>query len=652
MKPVSLEEFRNFTYLSNPTFSPNGKTLCYTAANAKPDGSGYSACIYMKKGSRITKLTNGGKEHSFRFLDDNTLLFQANREEDKTATGSHFYKISLNGGEAEKLFTLPISVSELLPLKNGDYLAVASTIPGYEDLYLGDKKRLAAFQKDQKDNEDYEEITQSPWWWNGATFTKGAYDSLFYYSVKTNKLRRLTELNESVSNVELSKDGGRVYFLRRPVTPYLKEIGTASLCSMAVTGGDRKQHLASTPALEIWGFSPADSFLLVLATDLHNGLNSDTDFYRLDYATDTLTLLCKHGESVYSSVGSDIRYGGGNTFKVDGDACYFISTRFDSAHLFCLEDGAIRQLTDKPGSVDSFDVCGGKLVLCALWDMQGQELYDGTGKPLTRVNAKVLRDKYVAQPEPLNVTVGDHEVHGFVLKPMGAAPGVKAPVIIDIHGGPKAVFGPVFYHEMQYWAGLGYYVIFCNPTGSDGRGDFMNINGRYGTVDYEDLMAFCDAALLAYPDMDASNFFETGGSYGGFMTNWIIGHTDRFKACASQRSISNWFSFYGVSDIGPDFTEDQQCATPWNNPAKLWEHSPLKYADKVKTPTLFIHSFEDYRCPIDQGYQMFNALLTHGVEAKMVCFRGENHELSRSGKPLHRIKRLQAITDWFQTHKG
>jgi len=179
----------------------------------------------------------------------------------------------------------------------------------------------------------------------------------------------------------------------------------------------------------------------------------------------------------------------------------------------------------------------------------------------------------------------------------------------------------------------------------------MDICGKYGTVDYDDLMAFCDTALEAYPEMDKANFFETGGSYGGFMTNWIIGHTDRFRACASQRSISNWTSFCGVSDIGYDFGEDQNAADIWTNHDKLWWHSPLKYADMVKTPTLFIHSFEDYRCPIDQGYQMYSALVRNGAEARLVCFKGENHELSRSGKPKHRLKRLSEITEWFETHR-
>ena len=134
------------------------------------------------------------------------------------------------------------------------------------------------------------------------------------------------------------------------------------------------------------------------------------------------------------------------------------------------------------------------------------------------------------------------------------------------------------------------------------------------------------------------------------MTNWIIGHTDRFCCAASQRSISNWLSFWGVSDIGPFFTPDQNAGDLYRSPEKLWERSPLKYAAAVKTPTLFIHSDEDYRCPLEQGLQMYSALIDRGVETRLCLFHGENHELSRSGKPKHRLRRLKEITDWFEKH--
>ena len=537
-----------------------------------------------------------------------------------------------------------------MPLPSGDFIVCGRTVPGFEDLYLGEKKTVAAYRKHVKENADYEEITQVPWWFNGAGFIRGGYTSLFYYDVKKKQLRRLTKAGEAVMDAELSPDGKRVYYLSMPVQPLMRLDAKKELKCVCAASGEISVLAEDREDFVMQLIAAGETFLLIAAMDNHNGLNTDCDFFRMDYASGEISLYAKYGEAIGSSVGSDVRYGGGKSLRMKGDVCWFIGTRFDGAYLFKLEDGAICQVTDRDGSVDCFDVCGERRLSVELQGGKAQELYDERGRQITRFNDAVLRGKYVAKPEVCNVQRDGYEVHGFVLKPMDYVPGKKYPVIFDIHGGPKTVYGPVFYHEMQYWAGKGYFVIFCNPTGSDGRGDFMNILGKYGTVDYEDLMAFADEALGRYPDMDASHFYETGGSYGGYMTNWIIGHTDRFRACASQRSISNWFSMYGVSDIGVGFTEDQNDADIWENPEKLWFHSPLKYADRVKTPTLFIHSFEDYRCPIDQGYQMFTALIAHGVEAKMVTFRGENHELSRSGKPSHRLKRLREITAWFEAH--
>jgi dipeptidyl aminopeptidase/acylaminoacyl peptidase len=204
---------------------------------------------------------------------------------------------------------------------------------------------------------------------------------------------------------------------------------------------------------------------------------------------------------------------------------------------------------------------------------------------------------------------------------------------------------------MQYWANRGYIVIFCNPRGGDGKGnEFADVRGCYGTFDYDDIIAFTDEIIKKYPAIDESKIGVTGGSYGGFMVNWIIGHTDRFKAAASQRCISNWLSFTCTSDIGYFWGPDQLGFSMWENAEKMWDFSPLKYADKVKTPTLFIHSQEDYRCCIPEGYQMYSALKYHNVPTRMCIFHGENHELSRSGKPENREKRLKEITDWMDSY--
>lgn len=169
-------------------------------------------------------------------------------------------------------------------------------------------------------------------------------------------------------------------------------------------------------------------------------------------------------------------------------------------------------------------------------------------------------------------------------------------------------------------------------------------------MDYENIMQFADCMLEKYPDADKENFGVTGGSYGGFMTNWIIGHTDRFKAAVSQRSISTWISKELISDIGIWFAPDNQGTSTFENVEKMWWHSPLKYADKCKTPTLFIHSDADYRCNQVEGISMYTALVMNGCEARMCLFKGENHDLSRSGKPLSRIRRMEEILAWFDKY--
>ena len=238
----------------------------------------------------------------------------------------------------------------------------------------------------------------------------------------------------------------------------------------------------------------------------------------------------------------------------------------------------------------------------------------------------------------------NHSVKGYVMLPPNFNPTKKYPVILDIHGGPKTVYGQIYMHESQVWANAGYIVVLSNPRGSDGKGDaFADIRGKYGTIDYEDIMNFLDLALTKYPAADKTNLFVTGGSYGGFMTNWIVGHTNRFKAAVTQRSISNWLSFYGTSDIGYYFAKDQTAGHPVLDTEKLWNQSPIKYAPKMTTPLLIVHSDQDYRCPIEQGMQLFTVLKAQGVETKLLWMKNENHELTRAGKPQARLKNQKEI---------
>jgi len=218
--------------------------------------------------------------------------------------------------------------------------------------------------------------------------------------------------------------------------------------------------------------------------------------------------------------------------------------------------------------------------------------------------------------------------------------------------GPHGAYGHAFFHEFQVLAGRGYAVLYLNPRGSHAYGDaFVRACvGDWGGKDYLDLMAGVEHVLgLGWVDRD--RLYVTGGSYGGFMTNWIVGQTDRFKAAVAQRSISNNISAFGTSDIGWHFWQfEMGDATPWRDEHKLVERSPLTYVEKVTTPLLILHAEKDYRCPIEQAEQFFVALKVLGKEAVFVRYQDDTHELTRGGKPRNRIDHARRIADWFDGH--
>ncbi|MHC0551550.1 alpha/beta hydrolase family protein [Salinicoccus sp. CNSTN-B1] len=224
-------------------------------------------------------------------------------------------------------------------------------------------------------------------------------------------------------------------------------------------------------------------------------------------------------------------------------------------------------------------------------------------------------------------------------------------MIVNIHGGPHAFYGHSYFHEMQVLAVAGYAVLFVNPRGSHSYSQsFVDaVRGDYGGGDYKDILAGVDFITSRYKWIDADNIGVTGGSYGGFMTNWIVGHTNRFKAAVTQRSISNWISFRGVSDIGYYFT-DWQIRAEFNDIDKMWHHSPIRYVDAVETPLLILHSEQDLRCPIEQGEQLYIALKYRKKPVQFVRFPEADHNLSRTGKPNLRIDRLKRIVNWFNEY--
>jgi dipeptidyl aminopeptidase/acylaminoacyl peptidase len=279
----------------------------------------------------------------------------------------------------------------------------------------------------------------------------------------------------------------------------------------------------------------------------------------------------------------------------------------------------------------------------------------GDERQLTQMNRSWTEDVALASPERFRFTRESVEIDCWVMRPAGFVPGQRYPTLLGIHGGPHAQYGHNFFDEFQVYAGAGYAVIYTNPRGSQGYGEAFAqaVVGDWGGGDYADVMAALDEALRRHAFIDPERLGVLGGSYGGFLTSWAVGHTDRFKAACSERAVNCQYTMFGTSDIGHTFNVVELGGPlPWEDMARYIERSPLTYAKNIGTPLLIIHSEDDLRCPIEQAEQLFVALKKLRREVRFVRFPGENHEMSRSGKPRHRLERFRHILEWFAGHLG
>ena len=282
-------------------------------------------------------------------------------------------------------------------------------------------------------------------------------------------------------------------------------------------------------------------------------------------------------------------------------------------------------------------------------DLYAADLKGANERQLTHLNAALWEHLEPQKVERLAYeSIDGWPIDGFLVKPVGWQPGKKYPMILSIHGGPAGQYGVDWYHEFQVYAGKGWAVFFCNPRGSTGYGEKFErgIANNWGGMDYQDIMAGVDAALKRNDWIDQSRLGVTGGSYGGFMTNWIVGHTNRFKAAVTLRSVSNFISDDGTRD-GAYGHEDDFNGFLFDHFDQYWNASPLKYAANVRTPTLVLHSDNDYRVPLEQGEQWFRALKHYGVASELVIFPRENHNLTRTGEPKHVVESLNWQCYWF-----
>ncbi len=689
MKKVEIRDILKYKYLENVLYNPSGSVFVYNVASADEKKNTYKRDVWAVKDGRPFQLTATLNASVSFWESDEELIINRKAPEDEKFEGTELFSISVNGGEAKLWGKFPVAFGDIKKVSEGFYAATAQIEEKDPDAYLDTEEVRAKKKEEKKTNleSDYDVFTEVPYWGNGSGVTEGKRNALFIIkrtdenSENRFELKRVTDPDFNVYDFKI--DGSKIYYTgaKASVIPdFHSDLFSLDIESMQV------ESIYDRHDMGIENFEVFDGKVYAFALDYRTyGINESPYLFKVQDNKLVKVEGYFPAHSRGNSVLSDVSLGGGKQNKLlieDGVPVYYtLSTIEDHSAISAinLESGEVQNILDLSGSIVFFDIVKDTFAFCYISSDKLSEIYTvdknklqaveisdqfhytpseflADMKVITSHNTALLEDVYVAAPKRIDYNSEGLELHGWVLLPENFDPSKKYPAVLDIHGGPRCVYGEVFFHEMQVWAARGFVVMFTNIKGSDGRGDeFADIRGNYGGTDFKNLMDFVDAVLKEYPCIDEDRICETGGSYGGFMSNWIVTHTDRFCCVASQRSISNWISMSYISDIGPYFGPDQ-CGISYDDyygrldADRLWKHSPLKYVDAAKTPTLFLHSDEDYRCPLPEAMQMMQAMAVRGVETKMIVFHGENHDLSRAGKPMHRVRRLNEITDWFEKH--
>ena len=655
LKPVLIEDLNAISSPSSLQYSPNGETLAFMLVQPDKENNNYKKNLWiLEEGKEAAQLTSSGKEGSFLWDDDQTILFVSERNEkkDDLEEKTVFYRIGIHGGEAKKAFSVSKSVSFFYKVTDGVYCM------GIEE----NRNALPddANEKLKKEEKDYHVIDEVPLWGNGRGFISGVRTGLYLYEEATGKLEKLTAPDFDTSSVCVSD--GRLLIVGKEWKNVIDETDSLLLYNIeekALTTLIGQGNLMISKAVF------ANGKIVLTATDMKPyGDGQYHDIYEYDETQKKPIRMVSVDYLLGVDILTDCHYSAGESLVVAKDANetdtiyaiaqhgYKDSIVFYKNSTEATSTGALNEAYTFNGLVCELAAASNKLSFAAMEANGCCEIYtyaNGAITKKTAFNNEYLSTHFVSKAKHLSfVNTDGVTIDGWVLEPKDYDPEKSYPGVLEIHGGPRCTYGEVFFHEMQTWASKGWFVFFCNPRGSEGYGEeFADLRGKYGTIDYQDLMEFTDHVLEAYPQIDKARIGAAGGSYGGFMCNWIEGHTDRFAALASQRSVSNWVSDFGCSEIGVTFDQNEIKATPWTGMEAMWDCSPLKYACNAKTPILFIHSMNDYNCTLDQGIQMFTAVKFFGVPSRMCLFEGENHGLSRRGKPLHRMRRLKEMTDWF-----
>ena len=623
VKKFCNEDYQMLRTVRGLQISPDGRRALYTVQRMNVKRDAYENYLWLLdlESGRETQLTTGGRENGAFWLDNNHVLFSTVGGGDVPVNETVFYSITVDGGEAVEYMRIPVAGAQASLLGNDRFLVRADTDLNPET---------------ERNQDKWLFFDEYPYWGDGGSYENRHRRSLFLWDCAAGELRQLTAPTMQTfmtfcSDDVLTDEDGICYV---GYDYDRDEAGRACICRYEWASGETKILCRDS----CYVFSLAQ----------RNG--------RVYYGAWAI----EDGPAIASIRIKSVSLNGGD-MRVDAEPQWELGTvrQRDGVTLFQRTFQAktiMARWTDEleyediptPGINPTCPISVGEDIIFTGWRSNRlPEIYrwrDGQVTQLSHQNDELYDTYSFSVPEPFCVEDGSDKVYGWVMKPVEYEPGKKYPGILNIHGGPHGCYNDAFTCEHQRWANEGYFVFFCNPRGSTTYGvDFMNVTGRLGEEDFHNVMAFTDAVLEAYPGLDPERLAITGQSYGGFMTSWAVGHTDRFKAATARMSPINWISMHGTS-VERWYGDRVVAATPWTDLDALWRQSPLRYADRVTTPTLFIQHEKDQYCPLEQAQQMFVALLERGVDTRLMVNRGCGHGGRRVSQLLHDI---DVMLEWF-----
>jgi dipeptidyl aminopeptidase/acylaminoacyl peptidase len=644
MQPEDVYELAS---VSEPRISPDRRRVAYVVNRIDREENGYRAAIWVAPldGSEEARQFTSGerRDGSPRWSPDGRwLAFVSNRdgEEEKKAHGE-LYVLPADGGEPRRLTEGEEDVEWIAWSPDSQRIAFARRV------------RDEAYEEEDERRRAPRRFTRVFYKLDSVGWTGDRRKHVFLVDLDANE-RQLTNGDCEDDEPVWSADGSRIVFTSQRGARWDVELVDALYeLEVDADGSEPKRLSPPDESASTASFSP-DGSLIAYRHEPADGTyphNSQIAVMRPDGSDRRiLTASLDRQCTPFPLVREPVWDGDRIAFRVEDGGNVHIHT--------VLADGSGEPelLVGGEQSIGLYDLVGGVLVYTASTSARPHELFGREGTRLTSVAADFAGDRELAEAERFTAVSADGtEVDAWLARPPGFDESRRYPVLLEIHGGPFTQYDAGFFDEFQVYAGAGYCVLYSNPRGGSGhseawgraiRGPGGNAGPGWGTVDYEDLMGVVDSALERFPFLDPDRLGVLGGSYGGYMTSWIVGHTNRFKAALSERAVNHLVSAFGSSDLFWVF-ERQFGGPMWENVDDWLRMSPATYARDIETPLLVVHSENDLRCNVEQGEHLFTLLRLMGKEVEMLRFPAESHELSRSGSPLHRVQRFEAILEWF-----